>query len=328
MQNMESQYPALSVHVSRGSYTESTHSLNLVEVFDHNLVSHGDTESKIFPRSSIKMIQAMVFAESGAMEKFSLGDEYLALACASHHGEKIHTDLVEKGFAKIGIDYNSMHCGPHEPVSKATARSLILEQKPITSLHNNCSGKHFAMMAACLAQGWNENDYWQAHHPLQLRIQELLSLLSEETINEWAWDGCAIPNYRISLAGLARAMFGFLQPNQYSQPIAKVLQKILAACCKYPELMSGSQAYPAKLFHLSGGNLLVKLGAEGSCCGINFQRQSTFAMKSLDGHERAMRAGLLYLIKTWGIYNPEFEKILELSLTNTRQDVIGSISSI
>ena len=58
----------------------------------------------ILPRSANKPIQAMAFVESGAVERFGLGNEHIALACASHSGEKRHVETVRAWLAKVGLE--------------------------------------------------------------------------------------------------------------------------------------------------------------------------------------------------------------------------------
>jgi L-asparaginase II len=64
--------------------------------------SWGDIDAPILPRSANKPIQAMAFVESGAVEKFGLGNEHIALACASHNGEKRHVETVRAWLSKVG----------------------------------------------------------------------------------------------------------------------------------------------------------------------------------------------------------------------------------
>ncbi len=45
----------------------------------------------------------MPLIETGAADGFGLGDEELALACASHRGEPSHVEKVAAWLAKIGL---------------------------------------------------------------------------------------------------------------------------------------------------------------------------------------------------------------------------------
>ena len=78
------------VELWRGPFLESVHRGHAVICrSDGEIVeSWGDPQQLIFPRSSVKMIQALPLLESGAARGAGLGAEQLALACASHQDRK------------------------------------------------------------------------------------------------------------------------------------------------------------------------------------------------------------------------------------------------
>ena len=85
------------VEVSRNDMLESMHNGVAIIIDWGGAVIHewGDTTVRIFPRSAIKMIQALPLIETGAINAFGLGEKEVALACASHQGSTIHTNLLE-----------------------------------------------------------------------------------------------------------------------------------------------------------------------------------------------------------------------------------------
>ena len=49
-----------------------------------------------------------------------------------------------------GLEEGDLACGPHEPLSNRGARFLRDAGERPSRLHNNCSGKHAAMLATCV----------------------------------------------------------------------------------------------------------------------------------------------------------------------------------
>ena len=80
------------VEALRGGAIESAHR-GAVAVLDSRggqVLALGDIERPVFPRSAVKLLQALPLVASGAADALQLGDEELALACASHNGEPAH----------------------------------------------------------------------------------------------------------------------------------------------------------------------------------------------------------------------------------------------
>ena len=92
------------VEVTRGALVESIHrgAVAIADAGGGIRFSIGDVETPVYPRSSLKPIQALPLVESGAAEAFQLSDEDVALACASHSGEPMHTSRVAAWLELIG----------------------------------------------------------------------------------------------------------------------------------------------------------------------------------------------------------------------------------
>ena len=134
------------------------------------LFAFGDVERPVFPRSAVKAMQAMPLVESGAADAFGLGDDELAVACASHSGESAHVEAVRSLLAKAGLDESYLACGAHWPISEEASRELIRAGRRPQAIHNNCSGKHAGMLAACVHLGFDARGYARPDHPLQSLI--------------------------------------------------------------------------------------------------------------------------------------------------------------
>src|SRR5215510_8094832 len=143
------------VEVRRGGLTESRHRGHIVAIEpDGNVVAYlGSPQTVTFLRSSAKPFQALPLLVSGAADHFGFTDREVALACASHNGEPIHTELAASMLRKIGLGPEALKCGVHEPYSAEAAADLRARGEQPTVLHNNCSGKHGGMLAVALQLG-------------------------------------------------------------------------------------------------------------------------------------------------------------------------------
>ncbi|HZW47130.1 MAG TPA: asparaginase, partial [Microvirga sp.] len=132
------------VEVTRGPLVESRHrgSVSVVDADGATVLSIGDMDRRVFPRSAVKALQALPLLESGAADKYGLTDEEIALACASHSGEPEHVRVAQSMLAKAGQDVSCLECGAHWPMGEAAARALAVSGAEPSALHNNCSGKH------------------------------------------------------------------------------------------------------------------------------------------------------------------------------------------
>src|ERR1700730_16177995 len=139
------------VEVIRSGLGESRHR-GAVAVADAGgalVLGVGDVAAEVFPRWAVKALQALPLVESGAAERYALGDEELALACASHSGEPAHVEVVTRMLSQAGLDASALACGTHWPSSQNAAFALARAGAAPSALHNNCSGKHAGFL--CVA---------------------------------------------------------------------------------------------------------------------------------------------------------------------------------
>src|ERR1041384_3789099 len=185
------------VEVKRGSITESRHRGYIVAVEpDGNIVaSPGDPRYVTFLRSSAKPFQALPLLLTGAADHFGFTDREVALACASHNGEPIHTELAASMLKKIGLGPEALKCGVHEPYSVEAAQQLRERGETPTVLHNNCSGKHAGMLAVAVYLGAPTETYNKPEHPVQIEIAKTIAHFSGIAVEDLAVgiDGCAVP---------------------------------------------------------------------------------------------------------------------------------------
>ena len=151
------------VEAMRGGIRESAHrgAIAVVDADGTPVASLGDIERPVFPRSAVKVLQALPLVASGAADQLGLSDEELALACASHNGEPEHTAVVARMLARAGLDADALECGAHWPYREPIQRQMAAAGIEPTALHNNCSGKHagFLCVACRLAGGLDLRRY-------------------------------------------------------------------------------------------------------------------------------------------------------------------------
>ncbi|TMJ26933.1 MAG: asparaginase, partial [Alphaproteobacteria bacterium] len=213
------------IEVTRGPLVESRHEGIAVAIKPDGTVvdSWGDIDARVLPRSANKPIQAMAFVESGAVEKFGLGNEQIALACASHNGEKRHVETVRAWLKKIGLSEDDLECGTHPPRLQASIEALVRENAAPTPAFNNCSGKHSGFLSTAVAYGEPTAGYIKYDHPVQRRLRAVMTDLCGSNADDFAHgtDGCGIPTLATPLKLLARAMANMAEPSRLSNKHAE-----------------------------------------------------------------------------------------------------------
>ena len=316
------------VEVTRGSLVESIHrgSVAIANAAGEIVFSLGDIETPTYPRSSLKPIQALPLIESGAAEAFELSDEEIALACASHTGEPMHTTRVSAWLERIGCEPPDLACGPqavrYEPVRDA----MIERGERPTRVHNNCSGKHTGFLT--VARHWDiaTKGYEHHDHPVQRAVAVALGELSGiENELPWGVDGCAAPNFALPLSAFARALAKFAAPQTLSSQRGNAARRIVHAMIAHPELVSGTGHACAVLIHSARGRAAVKNGAEGYYAGIVPEASLGIALKIDDGAGRASETAMAAILDRLGLLGDDAaaRAILDAPITNTRDAVVG-----
>jgi L-asparaginase II len=268
--------PVTVAEIVRSGFVEGHHYGSVVCLAADGSVewSIGDVESQILPRSCNKPIQALGMLRSG----LDLDGELLALACASHSGEPFHVEGVRRILAGAGLDESALRTPPDYPLDDEARVDYIRAGGEPSSITMNCSGKHSAMLATCVVNGWDTATYLDPEHPLQLAIKTTFSDLTEEPVDVIATDGCGAPLLSTSLVGLATA-FRTLSLAE-SGPEHRIAEAIRA----YPEWTSGTRRDEAQLLHAVPG-AIGKAGAE-SCYVVALADGRAVALKTDDGAAR------------------------------------------
>jgi hypothetical protein len=294
----------------RSGLIESTHSghLILIAADGSDLLTLGDVDAEIYPRSAIKSLQAAAMVRSG----LNLNDEQLALVCASHGGTSRHQEVALEILHSVGLSELDLQNTPDTPLDR-DAR-IKWGDKPATSLAANCSGKHSGMLATCVINGWDIKTYRDANHPLQIAIINEIADLIGQPINRTSIDGCGAPLFSMSTRSVAVAA---RRMRIDSDP---VFTKVISACLKHPEMILAEGAFDTRMMRSVPG-LFVKGGAE-SVMLASLADGGAIAWKISDGGNRANGPMIKAALAKFGI-NIEGEAVDVLGGGN----VVGSLSA-
>jgi L-asparaginase II len=315
------------VEVTRGALVESVHrgSIAVLDADGKVRLALGDVKSLVYSRSSLKPMQAIPLVESGAAEAFGLSDEEVALACASHSGEPMHTDRVTAWLTRLGLGENDLACGAHASRYEPVAEAMIRRGEKPTRIFNNCSGKHTGFLT--VARHWDiaTEGYEQATHPVQQAVTAALRELSGAKELPFGIDGCAAPNFATSLNEFALAAAGMASRVKLEKKRAAACRRIIAAMISYPELVSGTGRACAILMRACGGRAAVKAGAEGFYAGWIPQTGLGIAIKIDDGAGRAAETAIAAVLHNLGLLGADAaaNAILRAPVLNTRGTSVG-----
>ncbi len=286
-------HPVL-VEAQRGGIVESFHR-GAVAVVDAEGAVHtalGDIDRPIFPRSAVKVLQALPLVASGAAERWGLSDEELALACASHGGEARHAATAAAMLAKAGVDVMALECGTHWPYNDAALKALAAAGQQPSALNNNCSGKHAGFVClGCLMAGDQDRraflrGYVKPEHPVMREITAALQAttgydLARATVGT---DGCSIPTYAIPLRLLALAFARVATGAGLSPGHAAAAARLRQAVANAPYMVAGSGRFDSRVMERLGARVFCKVGAEGVYCAALPTLGLGVALKMDDGN--------------------------------------------
>ena len=288
------------VEVTRSGIVESRHrgAVAITDASGRMLLAIGDVETPIFPRSAVKAMQALPLIESGAADAFGLGNDEIAVACASHSGEAIHVAAVRSLLAKAGLDESLLACGAHWPLSEDAARELIRGGQRPLPVHNNCSGKHAGMLATSVHLGFEVRGYEQPEHPLQIMIERVISESCGVALEQspMGVDGCSVPTWALPLKALAQGFARFGSGEAFTTERKAAAERLRRACYDVPALVAGEGRLDTIILRGVGPSVFVKGGAEGVHCAAFPDLGLGLALKVDDGTKRGAEHVLCALI--------------------------------
>ncbi|MCW5752194.1 MAG: asparaginase [Alphaproteobacteria bacterium] len=298
----------LLVEVTRGGFVESRHHV-ICAITDGQgalLAAWGDVEMPVSPRSACKPLQQIALVESGAADAFGLSAEELALACASHSGQKEHVARVRDWLARLGLGEADLECGAHYPYHEPSAQELWRAATRPTQLHNNCSGKHAGFLTLARHLDLPTRGYVEKAHPVQQQIATVMGEMTGAPLRDAPWgpDGCGIPTYAFPLAALAHGLSRMAAPDGLAPARAAACRRLLDAMGGQPLMVAGEGRFDTAVMRATGARIVTKGGAEGVHVAAIRERGWGLAVKSLDGAARAADAATAAVLDWLGLLGP------------------------
>ena len=323
----------LDIEVTRGDLVESRHRVHaaVVDASDALIATARDASAVTYWRSCAKPFQIMPFLADGGFDRLAWGDDELALGCASHGGEPEHVALASSMLGDIGLEEGDLACGPHDPLS---ARGLKLMRESglrASRLHNNCSGKHAAMLARAFAAGWPSQGYEAQDHPVQHSISESVAkwtgVASSRLVR--STDGCGVVVFGLPLESMARAYARLAVAARRGE---EVPSRIVDAIRTRPFLYGGTDRFDSVLLEETDGAIIAKVGAEGVHSVAVLDAGIGLTVKVEDGAQRAQYSAVLRLLQQVGALPDRLpsrlDEFMRRPVRNTRGVVVGQIRPV
>lgn len=291
--------PVIAEYV-RSGFVEGRHYGSLVAIGpDAGIAfSTGDPNTPILPRSANKPLQAAGMLRAG----LDLDGPLLALAAASHSGQPFHLDGVRRILEGARLTEAALQTPPDYPLDEQAQRDWIRLGGGPARIAMNCSGKHAAMLATCVAAGWPTATYPNADHPLQVHLRHAIEGLAEEPVTATGVDGCGASLFALSLRGVARA-FRRLVLADSAMPERRVADAMRA----HPEYVGGTGRDVTALMAGVPG-LLAKEGAEG-VLAVALEDGRAVALKIDDGAGRARQPVMVAALRRLGVDAPVLDEL-------------------
>ena len=323
-------WDSLDVLVTRGPLVESRHRVHAAVVAADGTVIYAYRNPQLVTwwRSCAKPFQVLPFVRDGGLDQLGWGDAELALACASHGGEPEHVAIASHMLSRIGLEEGDLACGAHEPLTARGARLALESGRPLSRLHNNCSGKHAAMLARAVVSSWPTAGYQHSAHLVQQGALAAVAEWSQMRADDipLAVDGCGVTVFALPLArmALAYARFATAAANGEPEPA-----RIVRAMTDHPFLIAGTDRFDTLLMDACAGRVLCKIGAEGVHTLALVDQGIGIAVKVEDGTPRAQFLPVLALLARLGaLPDPLPASLRDYTsrlVRNTRGEVVGGV---
>ncbi len=323
----------LDVEVTRGDAIESQHRVHAAVIGSDDVLVAAARDSALVTmwRSCSKPFQVMPLLAAGGFETLGWGDEELALACASHGGEPEHVALATRMLASLGFEEGDLACGPHEPLSIRGAKLLRESGLPLSRLHNNCSGKHAAMLARAKTGGWSTRGYEHHDHPVQRECLGEVSAWTGVPLDDMPLgiDGCGVTVMALPLDRMALAYARWGRALVAGEEIPARTGRAIRS---HALLFGGTDRFDTVVVQETNGEVIPKVGAEGVHCAAVPSLGLGLAVKVEDGSPRAQHIAVLVALQKLGVLPaelpPRLAEIVRRPVRNTRGEQVGEVRPI
>ena len=320
----------LDVIVTRGKATESEHRVHAAVVGENDKLIGASRDGNAFTywRSCAKPFQVLPFLNSGGFDAVDWGDAQLAVACGSHGGEPEHVTLVEKMLQDVDLEEGDLACGPHEPLTQRGIKKIREAGSRFTRLHNNCSGKHTAMLAWAHHKGWTTRGYELREHSVQRAIVNEIALWTDIPCSKMtlAIDGCGVVVFGMTLEKMALAYSRFARAALRGEENPC---RVVEAMANEPFLVGGTDRIDSILIAETKGKVVSKVGAEGVHCALLADRGIGVAIKVEDGSHRAQVPALIRVLQELDALPdplpPKLAEWMRKPVKNSRGECVGEV---
>ena len=305
------EYAPPLVELARAGLTESLHrgAVAVCTPDGMRVKGVGHPAMPTFLRSTAKPLQALPVLTSGAAQRYGISASELACMCGSLNGEDFQVEAVRSILDKAGVAAEALDCGIHRPSHRPTAQALSARGEKPTCLHNNCAGKHAAMLLLCAHLGYPLEGYTLPSHPVQRLMLETVAQLCRYPAEQIGVgiDGCGVPVFRLPLIALAGAYARLAAPAQAGlEPgLVEAIETLMRACLEHPGMIAGSGRLCTRVMEAAPGQVLAKTGAEGSYAlalpGLGWG----VALQIEDGASRALAPAVCEVLHQLGVLGHE-----------------------
>ena len=295
----------MKICVNRNGATESVHEIDvaLCDGDGQVILGMGAYESIIFPRSAMKPLQAIALVEM--IEDAGIDDitaEELALFCASHNGEPIHSEAVLGVLQKFDISPDALICGAHWSLDQGSLIEQVRMMDRPNKTHNNCSGKHAGMLILSQLITGSVKNYADISHACQQRILGVLEAMTgcDLMAHTTAIDGCGAPVYSGPLGNWARAFALFANGGILPPAREAACLRLRQAIAQHPYYIAGQNRACSAINESYGEAMTVKVGAEGVYSAAFHSLGLGLMLKTRDGNKRGAEVALGAVIRALG----------------------------
>ncbi len=320
----------------RSNTDESIHNIKILvtNLDGKNLLSSGNNNDIIYPRSSIKIFQAIPFIQTNPSRHYNLNSKILALACSSHRGENYHIKELQNWIKKIQISRKKLKCGIHKPLNIRATENLLRSNKKPNQLHNNCAGKHLAMITSCLINKYKIDNYLDFNHKHQIAIRKIFENFSNKKIKNKSFgiDGCSAPQYSFKIKDLAKMLTNLIKSYNNEFDYSSEVKILINSIIKNPKYIGGTDSLDSRIMSICNNKIFCKGGAEGVFLFANLIKEIVGVIKVVDGNERPIPYVIYNIFKKYEIMNKtelaKFKRFYNFQITNHAKIVVGSVETI
>ncbi len=304
--------------------------MSAVNLAKEEFVSVGQDYEPVYFRSAAKPFQAIPIFMTDFIEKYEITSTESALFLASQRGEIYHQEALTSLLEKIPVCENDLICAASYPLNEEPKTLYIQQGFQKRKLLHNCAGKHLGFLTACLANGYNFEQYCHPDHPLQQMIKKYIAYLSDydEGKIRTGIDGCGAPVFAVPLKNMAIAYLKLARPELIDNDQVREAVKKLTTVMNQENQIIAAQNFICTAL-LKDPNIVAKGGAQGVYCFALRNEGVSFALKIMNGSESPWPNVIASVLEQIQYSNVEtIERIKALSPSFVRNDAGHEVGEI